>query len=46
MFFDFDIEKSIEIKPNNRFKLIPYLGFEINLDIYENIKKVKKNILM
>jgi hypothetical protein len=42
MFFDFDIEKSIKIKPNNTFKLIPYLWFEINLNSYENIKESQK----
>jgi uncharacterized protein with beta-barrel porin domain len=37
--FDFDIEGSMEIKLNNTFKLIPYLGFEINLNSYEDIKE-------
>ncbi|MDR2251573.1 MAG: autotransporter domain-containing protein [Endomicrobium sp.] len=39
MLFDFDIEGSIEIELNNTFKLIPYLGFEINLNNYEDIKE-------
>jgi hypothetical protein len=39
MLFDFDIEGSIEIELNNTFKLIPYLGFEINLNSYEDIKE-------
>jgi uncharacterized protein with beta-barrel porin domain len=39
MLFGFDVEGSMEIKLNNTFKLIPYLGFEINLNSYEDIKE-------
>ncbi|MDR2645206.1 MAG: autotransporter domain-containing protein [Endomicrobium sp.] len=39
MLFDFDVEGSMEIKLNDTFKLIPYLGFEINLNSYEEIKE-------
>jgi hypothetical protein len=41
MLFGFDVEGSREIKLNNAFtfKLILYLEFEINLNIYEDIKK-------